>query len=314
MRFSDLAGFESIESARDFIIEKEVEAILRASHSEQFDWMESKFAVPLRKGLEVWPEFIEITERRNLFVHTGGVVSAQYLGVCAQNRSSVDGAGRGSKLGVSQEYFDRSYEVLFEIGVKLAQVLWRKLLPSTLDRADQNLIDITFRLISEERYRLAIVLLDFAVDLLPRHSSEDIRLRFVFNRAQAYKWSGHDEKARAQINKEDLSAAKPIFKLAASAIRDDIGGAAEHIREIGPKGEIGLLALRNWPIFKKLREKEEFAAVVLEVFGEPLATKQLDTEIPVLINPEADQQRPTDEPEQSGEDLGNAPQPSDPAN
>jgi hypothetical protein len=272
-----------MEAARNFIIEKEVETILRDSHSDHFDWMESRFGLPLRKGLEVWPDFIEITERRNLFVHAGGVVSGQYLEVCSKSKSDIEGISRGKRLQVPAEYFDRSYEVLFEIGVKLTHVLWRKLLEKERKSADQNLLDITYQLISEGRYKLAIVLLDFAVDVLPKHYSEDYRLRFLFNRAQAYKWSGDEDQAIAKIEKEDLSAAKPMFKLAAACIRDDLPSAIENIKEIGIHGEIGLSELRQWPIFKKLRENNDFCAVVEEIFAEPLVRRDLDAEVPVVI-------------------------------
>ena len=82
LSFSELMGFGSVEAARDHVIEKEIESVLRKSHAEQFDWLETNFKIKLREGLPVWPEFIEVTERRNLFVHTGGQVSAQYLKIC----------------------------------------------------------------------------------------------------------------------------------------------------------------------------------------------------------------------------------------
>ena len=71
---------------REKIFAKEVESILRSSHSDQFLWMERVFSIPLTKGLESWPSFIELTERRNLFVHCDGVVSDQYINVCKNNK------------------------------------------------------------------------------------------------------------------------------------------------------------------------------------------------------------------------------------
>ena len=74
LTFAELATFDSIEAAREFVIAAEVEALLRQSHSEQFNGLEEKFGVKLRKDLLEWPDFIELTERRNLFVHARGVV------------------------------------------------------------------------------------------------------------------------------------------------------------------------------------------------------------------------------------------------
>ncbi len=86
LSFAELVGFGSISAARAHIVEKEVESVLRRSHGDQFDWLESKFSVKLRQNLSVWPSFIEVTERRNLFVHTGGQVSAQYLDICRTHK------------------------------------------------------------------------------------------------------------------------------------------------------------------------------------------------------------------------------------
>ena len=52
---SQLTEFESIESAREYVFEKEIESVLRESHAEQFGWLEAKFNLPLKKGLPAWP-------------------------------------------------------------------------------------------------------------------------------------------------------------------------------------------------------------------------------------------------------------------
>lgn len=48
LSFSDLVSFGSIDNAREYIIEKEVEGVLRKSHTGQFDHLEEKFKIPLR--------------------------------------------------------------------------------------------------------------------------------------------------------------------------------------------------------------------------------------------------------------------------
>jgi len=77
--------FNSLEKARSFILEKKSKSVLRKSHIEQFTWMEEKFKMKLRKDLQVWPCFVELTERRNLFVHNDGVLSNQNIDICKEN-------------------------------------------------------------------------------------------------------------------------------------------------------------------------------------------------------------------------------------
>jgi hypothetical protein len=82
IKFSELSKFTSIEEARSSLIGREIEAVIRSSHQDQFAWMEARFSIPLRTNLSVWPRFVELCERRNLITHTGGVVSSQYIANC----------------------------------------------------------------------------------------------------------------------------------------------------------------------------------------------------------------------------------------
>jgi hypothetical protein len=81
---SEIFSFNNMEEVRDAITDEEIEALLRESHHEQFAWLERRFEIQtLRKNLSSWPPFVELTQRRNLFVHTDGMVSKQYLKVCS---------------------------------------------------------------------------------------------------------------------------------------------------------------------------------------------------------------------------------------
>jgi hypothetical protein len=278
LTFAQLTEFGSIESAREFLIDKEVESVLRKNHSEQFDWLENKFGLPLRNNLEAWPMFVEVTERRNLFVHTNGVVSHQYMEVCRRHSCPIaPELCPGKSLSVTREYFAAAYECLFEIGVKLAQVMWRKLQPDKILNADASLSRVTYELLAEGRYRLARSLLDFATITLKKHGSEESRLIMVVNRAQAYKWSGDDEGAKKIVNAEDWSAKGLKFKLAQSVLLDDLKVAIEIMRQIAASGEINKHFYREWPLFKEIRKSKEFAAMFEQIFGEPLNAITLDT-------------------------------------
>lgn len=247
LSFSQLSEFSSIDAARDYILEKEVENLLRGSHSDHFYWMENKFDVKLRKDLPVWPTFVEVAERRNLFVHCDGHVSSQYLRVCRENNVQLDPATvLGSKLAVSPAYFESAYRAILEIGVKLAHVLWRKTNAGDLKLADENLTDITFNLLRDEQNDLAVMLLEFACTTLKdRHFNEEHRRIFLVNLAQAHKWSGNPAKANAIIGAEDWTAASNKFKLAKAVLSDDFGSAAELIRLIGAAGEIHKAGYRD---------------------------------------------------------------------
>lgn len=268
LTYEDLVGFDSIESAKEYMIEKEIESVLRGSHVEQFKVMERLFSLPLTKGLESWPCFIEITERRNLFVHTGGMISSQYLSVCASQKCKLDeGATEGSFLSVPQAYFERANDCVFEIGIKLGHVLWRKLFPDEREQADGNLLETTFDLLVSHKYELAVIISNFACTELKTHSSERLKLMLIVNRSLAYKWSGDEKSARHSMKGIDWSAKSDEFKLANALILDDWSNASIFMARVGDK-TVSKSDYRKWPLFKEWRKREEFKSVYYEIFNE----------------------------------------------
>ncbi len=273
LSFEDIAGLASIDNARDLILEKEVESILRSSHADQFKWMENAFKLPLTKDLKCWPAFIELTERRNLFVHTDGIISSQYLSACTKHGCKIDASlDEGITLWVSAEYFHEAHECIFEIGTKLGHVLWRKLFPSDRERADKNLNDLTYDLIDQGRYNLAICLLDFAFEEIKKYSNEASKLSFLINRAQAYKWNGDERQCKEILDQIDWSAKSDNFQLANAVLTDRFSDAQAIMERIGKSGSISSNCYRDWPLFKRFRESEEFLTAYKAVFDEEFAT------------------------------------------
>lgn len=272
LSFAQLLELNSLENARDYLVEREVEKVLRMSHGDQFKWMESKFAISLRKDLPSWATFIEVTERRNLFVHCEGIVSRQYLEVCKDHGVSFDKEpALGERLLVPQTYLDNAYRCVFEIAVKLSQVLWRKLAKDNLNPADSSLIDITFDLICIEQYDLALTLLEFGTKVLKHHSSERNRRTLIINQAQAYKWTGKTDKCNELLGQEDWSACETRFRLAVDVLQDDFKSAAACMRKLD-KNDMHDIDYKDWPIFKEFRKSEDFLKAFQEVYSKPFST------------------------------------------
>jgi hypothetical protein len=268
LTYAQLKEFETTEVATAFLIEKEIESVLRESHTKQFKWMENRFNVPLTKDLNVWPQFIEVTERRNSFAHCDGKISNQYLKVCRANRVTFHKEPQvGQQLGVSQKYFEEAYSSILEVGVKLAQVLWRKVRPTDLIDADRSLLVTSYELIVREQYELAQALLEFGENTLKKYANEESHRKIVVNLAQTYKWLDRSEDCAALLARYDWTAAKPIFALAVAVLEDRFDGAAAVMRRIGPNGEIPEAEYKLWPLFKEFRKSEQFLSAYAEIFG-----------------------------------------------
>ena len=125
-------------------------------------------------------------------------------------------------------------------------------------------------LLQQEKFELAKAVLDFATEVLKTYSSEEFRLRFVVNRAQAYKWSGDNERALEILKAEDFYALSDVFKLAAAVLREDYKQALALVKLIGAQGEIRLEDYREWPLFKEFRKQRELEVLIAKIFKEPL--------------------------------------------
>jgi len=264
--FCELASFSSLDAARDHIIEKEIESILRSSHSDQFDWMENRFGIPLRKDLSIWPRFVELTERRNLFVHCDGIVSSQYLSICGKHGAMPsEDINLGDVLDVDAKYFIEAFHCLFELGVKLGHVLWRKLCPEELESADSHLNNICFTLLTEEKYRLAKIMLHFSTTTLKKHHSEIDRRVFIINYAIALKHL-KDNSYKELLKKEDWSVCRQDFQLAIAVLHDKYEEAATLMKAIGRAGRPAEHEYKTWPLFKEFRRTEEFRKAYRQIF------------------------------------------------
>lgn len=270
--FSELIKFHSIEEAREFIVEKEVESVLRESHLKQFKWLESKLGITLRKDLPSFSEFIEITERRNLFVHCNGIVSRQYLEVCKENNvENIEKIKLGQKLIANPSYFNKCYFILFEIGIKLGHVIWRKLHPEEIEDADAHLNNVCFQLLVKGHNKLALNLLTFGTDTLKKHYDQEMVCILTVNKALAHYLSDKKEECKKVLTKHDWSATNDKFKLAISVLNEDYKNSIELMKSIGTSNKhINQDAYREWPLFKHFRKTDEFKEAYKEIFNEEL--------------------------------------------
>lgn len=207
IKTEDLFNYESIEELKNHIVDKEVDSLLREEHLEQLKILERKISIvtgkdfTLTSDLPVLPFFVELTQRRNLFVHTNGLITRQYLEVKNKWKFKTECKGDiNEELTASPEYCEKAYEVLFEMAVKLTHVLWRKFAPLEREEADENLNQIIYELLIDNSYNLAIEIANFGTDVIKKFSSEQTRKFVIINKAIAYKMQGKDDECKKVIN------------------------------------------------------------------------------------------------------------------
>lgn len=271
LSFADIKGFKTIREAVDHLIDKEIDALLFDSHTAHLDWLSKKTGVQLSDKLssEI-PTFIELTERRNLFVHADGIVNERYIRQCKEGDVKVaSDCTKGSELGVDSRYFKNSMECLYRVATKASFLLWRKFKSDEIEKADKFFNDdIAVNLINLKKYKLAENLLEFAGAEFVE-SSEEMRKVMSINLALARKLDDRKAEAITEIGKIDWSACSDDLRLGIAALKDDYKEAFRLMEKIGEKSRfINKDSYKNNPIFENLRHHESFPKIYKKIYGE----------------------------------------------
>jgi hypothetical protein len=265
----DVFSSGNLEDFKDNIVEKEIENVMRGSLSDQISWFERALSLksPISTGYDKWADLVEIFERRNLFAHTNGVVNSIYLSKmkhvgnmrCAESEP-------GEELLAGPKYFKASIENLCEFGVKLTQVVWRKLYSTEAAVADDLLGNFSFDLIERGEYRLAARLLKFSLELSGKKDGKRRKMDVV-NLANSYKLMGDKQSCVDTLEMEDWSAVSDDFNVAVSAVKDDVSAVVSAMNKLKHSEEWDARYYEEWPVFFGVRESPEFHQEFSKIYG-----------------------------------------------
>lgn len=271
----ELFEHATIDDAKIAMLDKEIETFRRDSYVEQFTSLEKKFSITLKK-FDEYPEFIELSQRRNIFTHNDGVVSEQYLSVCEREGwKFAKRPATGDTLHVGLEYFGRALRVMSKVGYMLAHTLWLKVFPREHEELHESLSDCIYQCLERKRWRLAAELGSFALSDPMRKGVTEINLRIrTINIAIGLKFAERGDEAKRLLKSLDWTASYRDFKLAIHVLEEEYEEAVALMLSIGKSGEIlQQSSYYTWPLFHKFRERPEFYSTYEKIYGEPYATQ-----------------------------------------
>lgn len=271
----ELFEHSTIDDAKIAMLDKEIETFRRDSYVDQFSNLEKKFQITLKK-FDEYPEFIELSQRRNIFTHNDGVVSEQYLSVCEREGWKFSKRpATGNTLHVDLAYFGRALRVMSKVGYMLAHTLWLKVFPQEHVEIHDSISNRIYQCLEHKRWKLAADLGSFALSAPMKKSVTEINLRIrTINIAIGLKFSERDDEARQLLKSLDWTASYRDFKLAIHILEEEYDEAVDLMLSIGKSGEIlKQSSYYSWPLFHKFRERPEFYSTYEKIYGEPYATQ-----------------------------------------
>lgn len=274
---ADILQHSSFEELKIAVLEQEIEVFRRKSYIEQFDSLETLFGLNL-KDFARWPDFVEASQRRNLYTHCDGIISDQYLEACTTAGATLPpDAKKGQRLKLSEEQLKSTCELLMEVGLKLGQTLWRKLFPTEIEVADNHLNECVYDTLASERWERATVFGEFAVG--QKKTANDVSKKIaVINYAIALKFSGAPDRSKEVLRGVDWSSAALDFKLAEAVLEDRFEDASALMMRIGHRGDyVTEHYYHSWPLFKEFRLQPEFRTAYEAVYGIPFVERLQET-------------------------------------
>jgi hypothetical protein len=160
--------------------------------------------------------------------------------------------------------------IIYEVGVKLCHVFWRRFAKEERENADKVLNELGYNLIHGREYRLAEALLEFGANILRTHASDQVRRMMVVNLANAVRLQKREGEAKSILDKEDWTACNNTFKISVAAVRGDIDEVVRLMRVEGGNNPQLMEAYRTWPVYRGMRTEEQFMIAFEEIFGEAL--------------------------------------------
>lgn len=265
----EILSFDGFTELKNILVEKEIETLLRKNHVEQLRSLETKFNISLT-SFKLYPNFVEIMERRNLFVHANGLTSRQYILECNKNGVSLpDTIKVGDKLNADYKYVKAAYRVLFQVGIMLGFVFWHKLRPNESEEMINSLSEVAYDLINQGEYELALDIINFALanKTWAQKINHEQRLIFTVNKALCFHLRDMQDECIKITNTMDVSAAAPRFHLAVAILKKKYDDAYNLMDKV-EKDDNMKVNYKTWPLFIKIRREQAFIDKFKDIFQE----------------------------------------------
>jgi len=250
---SDLKNFGSIEDAEKFLIDTKIEEILRGNFDSWLILLKSDLKLSLGYIEPIKDELIEIYQRRNLFVHNGGIVNSIYLSKVNEKFKSQ--LKINDQLIIDKEYLDNAICKLQKAFILIASELWKNTNKDDKSRG-AVLTEIVYENLLKSRWDICEGLTYFIIN----DSQLEVTDKVVgqLNHWLCKKETGKIDIVKKEIEKADYSDKKEIFQLALHALKEDLNSFFETLPLVLESKQLTIDELEEFPIFREIRETQEY--------------------------------------------------------
>lgn len=253
--FEELKDLGSIDEAKKYLIEKEVNIIMKESCDYWFnEHIKKLLKLKLNNYNKNKAKFNEIMARRNLLVHNEGIVNKYYLN--RVGKDNIYSAKLGEKLNVDNIYIKEALETFEEVGIGVLVELYLK--EPISDKDISFLFEMTTTgYLFKDKYEIALVIYELLLD--SKKIKGELKKYCELNYWQCHKWLGITNDKVKELEKEDYSIYDVSLKLGGFALQEKYD---EFYETFNNQDCITLEELKDWPIFKLMRKDDRFNKMI----------------------------------------------------
>ncbi|MCR8656951.1 hypothetical protein [Paenibacillus endoradicis] len=255
LKYSDLVNFDSIEDAKDYLIEKELQNLMYDGLKSWIDFFKNKIKIDMSELNNKFDKINEILIRRNLFVHNGGNINSIYLSKVSEDLTK--GMNKGDRIEVNLAYMLTSLNLLKLQGIILGIKVWSK-------RKDEHIAiveylhELSYECMTEKKWDVVGVVSDFIMDF--KLSEVDV-LVSQMNKWLSIKRTKGLETIKDDIEKLDLSAKEKRYRICRYALLNDHENVFKELKEGFPE-KLQEEDIKEWPIFEDFRASKHYQQLI----------------------------------------------------
>jgi hypothetical protein len=286
---SEILRFESIEAIKKFLIDQEVfQFIFSKTTNEQIKYFKTQFNIDFNSQFCHVGNLCEVVLRRHAIVHSGGIVTKDYLNRLARLRgTSVVPPKSGEQIPIDSDYIENAWNIFFSAGVILSHLVASKYAKNEKnkeaeDKADSFLINASFNLIKNSHFKTSKIILEYANKVKLAKSTTELMVKV--NLAQTHKWLEEDILCKKLLDSVDWNSCSSNFRICIAALKEDVVRFKKELPLVVQEGSIKFSEFFDWPIFQKLRKMPEYQEIIEKAFGKKVTPKSDKIRKPKLLD------------------------------
>ncbi|MGW3375155.1 hypothetical protein [Streptomyces hydrogenans] len=249
----ELANFSTLDDAREYLVERRISALMRDSIDAWDKWLKRSSGGLSMNDLPVeWPVIRESFARRNLIVHTGGVVNHLYTSVIQNLDLSEDARPAvGARLTVDEEYLNRVLQELLALGYVMVSAVGAKLHKGDSAAFDRGMVGAIESLAMKRTWRACAALCQYALSRkLTRSREMMVTVRSWLARREIY----GIESIRQEVEQWDTSGLSRKISHCKPVLLREADSALPPINHLLESGDLTRFELALDPLYDGILE------------------------------------------------------------